>query len=76
MVQVDLFPVGQPAPTIEACPTEFPVDRGTVDVAGSSRQALVETPALSRFTVLVGDARLVLDSIVERLAEPALALPA
>ena len=76
MVQVDLFPVGQSAPAIEACATEFPVDLGTVDVAGSSRQALVETPPLSRFTVLVGDARLVLDSIVERLAEPALALPA
>ena len=61
---------------IEATATEFFEDFLAIDPSDFSREALVEATALCRLTVLIGDPRLILDSIVDRLAETALSLPA
>lgn len=76
MVQISVSEISQSAVTIETTTAELLVDGGAVDVSGTTRQSLVETAALSRFTMLVSGTRLVLDSIVDRLADPTFALPA
>ena len=79
MVQIDLllasrsvmkFPVALETTTAE--PLE---DLPAVDSPDFPRKALVEPAALRRLAVLVGNSGLVLDSVVDRLAETALSLP-
>ena len=78
MVQIDpllasrgviKFPVA-----LETTTTELLEYLPAVDSPGFSRKALVKPAALRRLAVLVGNSGLVLDPVVDRLAETALSL--
>ena len=68
--------VVQFAVALETPAAEFIKDCPAVYFAEFARQSSVEATALCRFAVLVGDTRLILDAVVNSLAEATLALTA
>ena len=69
-------PVVQFAVALEAPAAEFFKDGLAVDSASIARQSFIEPTALCRFSMLVGDTRLILDPVVNSLAEATFALTA
>ena len=80
MIQVEVLLAGgrvvQRATAIEAPASELVEDCPAVDPPDFTGQPFVEASAFCRFAMLIGDPGLVLDPVVDGLAEPALTLSA